>query len=80
MPGKRNSQEGEVIMGEFDPQYFTEQDSRQLLMLLHKYALTYIPDLPQTIPALAEDLAMSQDVTDDASDFHRREIEMLWTT
>lgn len=57
---------------------FTDQESRQLLMLLHKYGENYTPDLPQTIPALAEDLAMSQDVTDDASDYHRREIEMIW--
>lgn len=58
---------------------FTEQDSRQLLMLLHKFAVSYEPDLPQTISALAEDLAMSQDVTDDASDYHRRNIEVLWS-
>lgn len=61
------------------PEDFTDQDSRMLLMLLHKFAITYAPDFPQTIPALAEDLAMSQDITDDASDFHRREIERVWT-
>lgn len=42
---------------------FTDDESRQLLRLLHKYVMAFAPDIPQTIAALAEDLAMSMDRT-----------------
>jgi hypothetical protein len=35
-----------------------DEDAIKLLRLLHKYVMNYKPDLPQTIPALAEDLAI----------------------
>ena len=47
-------------------------------MLLHKYAESVVTDLPQNVPALAVDLAMSLDETDDASDFHRQNIEIIY--
>jgi hypothetical protein len=43
--------------------------------MLHKYVMAYTPDIPQTIPALAEDLAMGMDVTTDYVDRLRVEIE-----
>ena len=57
---------------------FTDNDGRKLLYLLYKYMKNYAPDLPIHVPALAADLAMSQDVTDDLSDEYRREIEEEW--
>lgn len=54
---------------------FTEYDSRNLLLLLHKYVTTYGSDAAGTVPELAADLAMSLDVTDDIDDQRRREIE-----
>lgn len=42
---------------------FDDTDSRMLLKLLHKYVKEFAPDIPVTIPALAEDLAMSMDRT-----------------
>lgn len=52
-----------------------DHESRELLRRLHKYVMYYAPDVPQTIPALAEDLAMSMNVTTDEDDRMRREIE-----
>lgn len=57
---------------------FTDRDASVLLQLLHKYMEDFAPDLPVTIPALAEDLAMSQDVTTDRDDYYRNQIEALW--
>jgi len=57
---------------------FDENDTRELLRLLHKYQKSFAPDLPQTIPALAEDLAMSLDETSAIDDLRRQEIEMAW--
>lgn len=58
---------------------FTDQEARQLLMLLHKYAESIEQsDLPFAVIDLAADLAMSMDETDDASDYHRRECERLY--
>jgi hypothetical protein len=54
---------------------FTDHDAEQLLEMLHKYVMAYTPDIPQTIPALAEDLAMGMDVTTDYVDRLRVEIE-----
>lgn len=42
---------------------FDDTDGRNLLRLLHKYVREFAPDIPQTISALAEDLAMSMDRT-----------------
>jgi hypothetical protein len=56
---------------------FTDDDSRKLLNLLHAYVINYAPDIPQTIPALASDLAESLDETDDLADSQRMEIEAL---
>lgn len=53
----------------------TDDEARQLLKMLHKYIMFYAPDIPQTIPAMAADLAMSMDVTTDEDDKMRREIE-----
>lgn len=39
---------------------FTDRDASELIRLLQKYAVNYSPDLPQTIPALAEDLVDTQ--------------------
>lgn len=55
-----------------------DNEARELLRLLHMYVNESGIDLPQTVPAMAEDLAMSLDVTDDASDMYRREIEMAY--
>lgn len=52
-----------------------DNESRQLLTLLHKYVEAYTPDLPQTIPALAEDLAMGMNPTTNEDDRMRVEIE-----
>jgi hypothetical protein len=54
---------------------FSDEEARELLTLLHKYVENYTPDLPQTIPALAADLAMSMDTTTDEDDRMRQEIE-----
>lgn len=54
---------------------FDDNDARELLRLLHKYVENYTPDLPQTIPALAADLAMSMDRTTNEDDRMRVEIE-----
>jgi len=56
---------------------FTDSDSRQMLHLLHRYCEEFWPDIPVTIPALAEDLAMSLDETSDEDDRAYREIEQL---
>jgi hypothetical protein len=53
----------------------SDVECAELLRLLHKYVVSYAPDIPQTISAFAEDLAMSQDVTSNESDRYRREIE-----
>jgi hypothetical protein len=53
----------------------TDEEARQLLTLLHKYIMEYVPDIPQTIPAMAADLAMSMNVTTDEDDRMRQEIE-----
>lgn len=58
---------------------FTDNDAQRLLELLRKYAEAYAPDLPQTIPAMAEDLAMSMDVTSDLADRCRVYLEAVWT-
>jgi hypothetical protein len=57
---------------------FTDMDTRMLLKLLHQYTQEFAPDLPQTVPALAEDLAMSLDETSDEDDRRRREIEIAY--
>lgn len=57
---------------------FTDNDSRQLLTLLYRYQQEFLPDLPQTIPALAEDLAMSLDITSDQDDMMQREVCAAW--
>jgi hypothetical protein len=49
-------------------------------MLLHKYTESVTPDPNLTVSELAEDLAMSQDETDDASDYHRRAIETYYAS
>lgn len=54
---------------------FSDDEGRELLKLLHKYVENYAPDLPQTIPALAADLAMSMDKATNEDDRMRREIE-----
>jgi len=53
---------------------FDDTDSRMLLKLLHKYVLEFAPDIPQTISALAEDLAMSMDRTSDEDERLAQEI------
>lgn len=53
----------------------TDYEALQLLTLLHQYVTEYAPDIPQTISALAEDLAMSMDRTSDAADELRQQIE-----
>ena len=53
---------------------WTDVDSRALLVLLYKYQQEFLPDLPQTIPALAEDLAQSLDTTYDKAGHMMREI------
>lgn len=37
----------------------TDEQARELLAGLHQYVTEYAPDIPQTILALAEDLAIS---------------------
>lgn len=56
----------------------TDEEIRQLLKLLHKYQEEYAPDLPQTIPALAEDLAQSLDRTSDEDDLLSIGIQEAW--
>jgi len=53
----------------------SDAECRMLLVLLHKYVVSLSPDIPQTIPALAEDLAMSQDRTSDEDERMYLEIE-----
>lgn len=57
---------------------FDDRDALNLLKLLHKYQESFAPDLPQTIPALAEDLAQSMDVTTDYADQLSREVQEAW--
>jgi len=66
------------LKGVSNVEEFTDIDAEQLLHLLHRYVTTYTPDLPQTIPAMAEDLAMSMDETTDLADKCRREIEQAY--
>lgn len=54
-----------------------DREVLELLRLLHKYIVAYSPDIPQTIPALAEDLAMSLDHTSVEADQMRADIEGL---
>jgi len=60
------------------PREFTDAHSRQLLRLLDQYQEEFAPDLPQTIPALAEDLAMSLDETSNEDDKMRQDICQAW--
>jgi hypothetical protein len=39
----------------------TDEQALELLKLLYLYVRTYEPDIPQTISALAEDLAAAQE-------------------
>lgn len=56
----------------------TNTECEQLLELLHKYVTEYSSGSPNMeISELAEDLAMSMDVTTDRADFLRSEIERL---
>lgn len=57
----------------------SDDSVRRLLQLLYQYLEDYDPDLPQTIPALAEDLSMSLDRTSDEDDRMSREIQERWT-
>lgn len=59
---------------------FDDRDSLNLLRLLDKYQKCFAPDLPQTVSALAEDLAMSMEPTSDEADQLRQEIEIAWQT
>lgn len=60
------------------PKEFNDVDSQILLHMLWRYQDVFAPDLPQTIPDLAEDLAMSLDVTRDIDDQRRVEICQAW--
>lgn len=53
---------------------FTDADAIAMLRLIRKYVANYAPDIPQTLDALVEDLAMSMDVTTDEADAIRQEI------
>lgn len=53
---------------------FTDNDSRQLLRLLHKYVTNYEPDVPVKVEHLAEDLVQSLDVTSNEDDAMYQEI------
>jgi len=55
----------------------TDREALDLLRLLHQYIVEFQPDIPVTIPALAEDLAMLMDVTSDEADQLRRDIEEI---
>jgi len=50
-------------------------EAAELLHRLHRYVQEYKPDLPQTIPALADDLAMSFDAPTPTMIRYLREIQ-----
>jgi hypothetical protein len=47
---------------------WTDNESRQLLTLLHRYVEHFEPDIPPMVEHLAEDLAQSMDETTNADD------------
>lgn len=47
---------------------WTDNESRQLLTLLHRYVENFEPDIPVQVEHLAEDLAQSMDETTDRDD------------
>lgn len=59
------------------PEFMTDAECEELLRLLHKYVTEYGSCSNMTVSEMAEDLAMSMDVTTDAADQYRREIEAI---
>lgn len=53
-------------------------EARELLYRLHKYVEEYKPDLPQTIPALANDLATGMELPKSVDSKMLREIEVWY--
>lgn len=70
-PG-RYSDETAKTLGMIDE--FTDEDSRNLLVLLYKYVRAFEPDIPPMVEHLAQDLVQSLDVTTNADDEMYQEI------